>query len=232
MEKKVELTPRDALLLIDIQNDFCPPLGSLAVPGGDEIIPVVNRLIAFFDEYEPALVFATKDWHAGPHEDFPWPLHCIQGTPGADFHPDLKRPRDLRVYYKGYPGGRGIGYSGFDAAFGMGGEENLELREDLTLEGDLRQMGRERLFVAGLATDYCVKATVLDALKLGFEVYVVTDAVAAVNVNPDDGEKALEEMVASGAHLITSADILGDTSCARGECDCEDCGNCNDCDCH
>jgi nicotinamidase/pyrazinamidase len=225
---RIELGFQDFLVIVDLQNDFCPPDGSLAVPGGDRIVPVVNELIVHFQTHG-GVVVATKDWHEGQHDG--WPLHCIRGTAGADFHPDLQYPRRF-VYYKGYRGGKGSGYSGFDAVSGVEREGDVVLREEHSFEYDMRismiLAGMDRIFVVGLATDYCVKATVLDGLKLGFEVYVITDAIAAVNVNPGDGEKALEEMATAGAHLVASGDILDAEGCG----DCGECEGCKDCKWH
>ena len=224
----VHLGVHDALIIVDLQNDFCPG-GALPVAGGHDIIPVVNHLIPRF-----TAVVATKDWHEGQHTDYPWPLHCIQYTWGAEFHPDLRYPYSS-VFYKGYKRGRGSGYSGFDAVFGRTVFKNdgpaaaikasIVLDHNATLDLELKSVGITRIFVVGLATDYCVKATVLDGLRLGFEVYVVTDAIAAVNVNPGDGEKALQEMAhgiedSQGkrrrARLITSRDICDGEFRRRG----------------
>lgn len=241
-KKRIDLGPGDGLLIVDLQNDFCPPDGSLAVPGSDKIVPVVNRLIEHFaarlslDGEHPGMVAATKDWHEGQHTDYPWPLHCIQGTRGAEFHPGLNYPYGW-VFYKGYRGGKGSGYSGFDAVFGREGARmskagvrvEVMLYEERTLERELRDAGIHRLFVVGLATNFCVRATVLDALEKGFEVYVICDAIAAVAIDktktPDlpTGEEAVQEMEDAGAVLCTSADILNEEGyeCEGSEgCEC------------
>ncbi|HKP85064.1 MAG TPA: bifunctional nicotinamidase/pyrazinamidase [Blastocatellia bacterium] len=188
-----------ALILVDIQNDFCPG-GALAVAEGDEIVEVVNRLMPRFP-----LVISTQDWHPRNHVSFkeqggPWPPHCVQGTSGAELHPALST-RQVAHYFRKASTPEKDAYSEFE-----GTDENGR-----TLDGLLKKEGVRKVYAVGLATDYCVRATVLDALDLGYEVFVVTDAVRAVNVNPDDGDKALEEMRSKGAHLITSDAILGRT---------------------
>jgi nicotinamidase/pyrazinamidase len=178
-----------ALLVVDVQNDFCPG-GALPVPEGDAVVPVINRLMDAFP-----LVLASKDWHPQETVHFQkWPPHCIQGTWGAEFHPQLRTDKIQQVLLKG-TGNRDDGYSAFEAT-------NVNLAEYL------RQHGVTELYVTGLATDYCVRATSLDALRHGFRTYVVTDAVRAVNVQPGDGERALQEMQNAGAILVTSEDIL------------------------
>lgn len=185
-----ELTKGDALILVDVQNDFCPG-GALAVAEGDQVVPVLNRWI------ERAVqagipVFASRDWHPPNHVSFqsrggPWPPHCVQGTRGAEFHPDLHLPKDaLIVTLKGDDPDRDA-YSAFDGT---------------NLASDLRSRGVQRLWVGGLATDYCVKATVLDGLREGFDVRVIADGIRAVNVQPDDGRQAIEEMLRAGASLV------------------------------
>lgn len=195
--QEVVVYPTDALVIVDLQNDFCPG-GSLAVPQGDKIVPVVNKLMPLFLH-----VMATKDWHPENHCSFKiWPSHCVQDTFGAEFHPDLEAGLIAHIFYKGYLMERDD-YSGFK---GISLVWTL-IDMGVFLEARLRKLGVGRIFVTGLATDYCVKATVLDGLKLGFEVYVVTDAVAAVNVKKGDGKRALEEMVVAGAKLCKSKDI-------------------------
>ena len=192
----------DALLIVDFQNDFCPG-GALPVAEGDRIAGPVNALLDSFD-----LVVATRDWHPPDHGSFVgvevdadkwrgadppsiWPVHCVQGTDGAELHPALDRANIDVVIDKGQdPNSQG--YSGF---------------QDTTLAELLRERGVERLFVTGLATDYCVKNTVLDARRLGFEVTVVEDAVRGVDVEPGGSERALEEMEGAGAELATSAEV-------------------------
>jgi nicotinamidase/pyrazinamidase len=177
----------DALLIIDFQNDFTPG-GPLAVDGGDEIAAPLGRLLDRFD-----LVIATRDWHPPDHSSFAgvWPVHCVQGTPGAELHPNLDRAKVDVVVDKGQDAAS-EGYSAF---------------QDTELADLLRSRGVDRLYVAGLATDYCVKHTVLDALGEHFDVVVVEDAIRGVDAEPGDSERAVEEMRAAGAQFATSAEI-------------------------
>ena len=193
----------DALLILDFQNDFTSG-GALPVAEGDEIAAPINELLDSFD-----LVIATRDWHPADHGSFAgvevdpgrwrgadppsiWPVHCVAGTPGAELHPDLEQAKvDVVIDKAQDPNSQG--YSGF---------------QDTRLGDLLRESEVDRLFVAGLATDYCVKNTVLDARREGFDVTVVEDAVRGVDVEPGDSERALEEMERAGAHLATSRDIL------------------------
>jgi nicotinamidase/pyrazinamidase len=182
---------KDALLIVDVQNDFCPG-GALEVRDGDRVVPVLNRYIEEF-RANGLPVIATRDWHPEQTKHFkllggPWPPHCVQGTRGAEFHPDLRLPPDAIVVSKGTTSEEG-GYSGFDGADASG----------VPLETLLRQLGVERLFVGGLATDYCVKQTVLDALRRGFKVVLLAAAVRGVDLSPGDSERAVKEMVAAGA---------------------------------
>ncbi len=183
------LTPNDALLLVDVQNDFCPG-GALAVADGDAVVPVLNRWIEAARQ-GGAKVYASRDWHPTNHISFTargglWPPHCVQDTPGAAFHSDLDLPNNVVVVTKADDAEREA-YSAFDSG---------ELAEHL------RVAGIERLWVGGLATDYCVKASVLDAAELpGLEVHVITDAIRAVDAAPGDGEAALDAMQAAGAIL-------------------------------
>jgi len=192
------MTPftHNALLLVDIQNDFCPG-GALPVAGGDEIVPVVNRLIPLF-----VAVVAGRDWHPPNHCSFrdqggPWPPHCVADTPGAAYHPDLDQTRITHEIRKATAPDREA-YSDFAGHDGQGRR----------LDGLLRQQGVDGVWVTGLATDYCVRASTLDALRLGYSVRVVTDAIRAVDVKPGDGQRALQEMRQAGAKLVTSADLL------------------------
>jgi nicotinamidase/pyrazinamidase len=172
-----------ALLIVDFQNDFMPG-GALAVPSGDAIADRVNALAASGD-YD--LVVATRDWHPADHRSFaeqggPWPVHCVQGTPGAELHPRLDRSRIDAVVDKGQNGGP-------DDDSGFRGTGLADL---------LRTRGIVQLTIVGLATDYCVKNTALDALREGFDVTVDTDAVRGVDVSPGDSERALAEVRAAG----------------------------------
>lgn len=182
----------DALLIVDVQNDFCPG-GALAVDEGDRVVPVLNEWIARArDAGVP--VYASRDWHPLDHCSFserggPWPEHCVQGTPGAEFHPDLQLPDDAVIVSKGQSIDRD-NYSAFD---------------DTGLTGMLREAGVHRLWVGGLAQDVCVKATVIDACEAGFETHLLLPATRAVNVKPGDGERSVEEMRDAGAHIETDA---------------------------
>ncbi len=185
------LQPGDALVIVDVQNDFLPG-GRLAVPEGDAVVPPLNAWIRQFQQAGLPVV-ATRDWHPADHCSFqaqggPWPPHCVAGSTGAEFAPGLKLPDDVIVVSKATTPDKDA-YSGF---------EGTDLAERL------RNLGVKRLFVGGLATDYCVLNTVLDALKNGFETWVITDAIRAVNVNPDDGDKALERMRQAGARFVTT----------------------------
>ena len=181
----------DALVVVDLQVDFCPG-GALAVRGGDQVVPPVNRLLAL-----PGwLKVATRDWHTPDHVSFKaegglWPVHCVAGSPGARFHPGLDASRvDLIVSKAARP--EADAYSGF---------------EGTALAADLRGRGVKRIFVCGLATDYCVRATALDGRREGLEVVVVEDAVRAVDLQPGDGARALKEIRGAGCVLARSADI-------------------------
>jgi nicotinamidase/pyrazinamidase len=185
---------KDALIIVDVQNDFCPG-GALAVKGGDEVVPVLNRIIERFT-LAGLPIFATRDWHPEKTSHFKayggvWPVHCVQGTRGAEFHPGLRLDKDVIVVSAGMLPSED-GYSGFQAT-DASGSRLAEL---------LRRKSVERIFVGGLATDYCVKHTVLDGLKEGFEVLLLTDAIRAVNLKPHDGELAVAEMVGAGAVKI------------------------------
>jgi nicotinamidase/pyrazinamidase len=182
--------PGDALLIVDVQNDFLPG-GSLAVPQGDRVVPVLNRYIrAFTGAGRP--VYATRDWHPEGHCSFapqggPWPPHCLAGTTGAAFAPGLDLPRGVVVISKADTVDQDA-YSGF---------------EGTDLANRLRADGVRRLFIGGLATDYCVLNTVRDALKAGFGVALLTDAIRAVDVKAGDGARAEAEMAAQGAVPVT-----------------------------
>jgi nicotinamidase/pyrazinamidase len=189
--------PRTALVVVDVQRDFCPG-GALAAEGGERILPALNRHL---DEAAAGrmTIYATRDWHpetTSHFKDFggPWPSHCVQGTAGAEFHPGLHLPAGTVVVSKGmdpeHPG-----YSAFDG-------RTPDRRPFLD---DLRARGIERLLVAGIATDYCVKQTVLDARREGFAVTVLLDAVTGIDAQPGDVTRALEEMAAAGAQLTPSS---------------------------
>ncbi len=189
-----------AVLIVDVQNDFCPG-GALAVPEGDRVVPVLNRVAAQVAQ-RGGTVVASRDWHPPITRHFAayggkWPVHCVQNTPGAQFHPDLKLPQGTLIISKG-TSENDDGYSAFEGRT-EDGRSLLEI---------LRERGIKRLIVGGLATDYCVRASVLDALKNGFEVLVLTDAVRGVNLQPDDSERALQEMQAAGATLTDSDTLI------------------------
>jgi nicotinamidase/pyrazinamidase len=192
----------DALILVDIQNDFCPG-GSLAVSEGDRVVPAANELQKCFE-----LVVATKDWHPPGHASFVslWPPHCVQGTAGAEFHPALDASRVSHVFLKGTDPAVDS-YSGFF---------DNEHKRSTGLGDYLRAQGVTGVTVCGLATDYCVKFTALDALRLGFRTRVVRDACRGVEVNPGDTERAVEEMRAAGAEIVESAEILREASAESG----------------
>lgn len=202
-----------ALLIIDIQNDFCAG-GALAVKDADSIIPLVNQLIQYFDSKEKFIV-ATKDWHPLNHKSFAmnsskkvgelgklnglpqifWPVHCVQGSEGSQFHKELLDIQN--VIYKG-ENPLVDSYSGF--------YDNDRLYKT-DLDDVLKKNKIKTLYVTGLATDYCVKFTVLDALSLGYEVYLVEAAIKGVNLAPEDSNNAIEEMVNAGAKLIKDSEL-------------------------
>jgi nicotinamidase/pyrazinamidase len=186
-----------ALVLVDVQKDFCPG-GALAVPEGDRVIPALNLAIARF-EAERQPIYATRDWHPQDTSHFqayggPWPRHCVAGTAGADLHPDLRVPQDTIVISKGQTRDD-AGYSAFEGTTPDGGG----------LQADLRARGISRLYVGGLATDYCVRATVLDARRAGFDVTVLSDGVAGIGA--EDTRRALDEMREAGAAVAPSGVI-------------------------
>ena len=182
--------PRQALIVVDVQNDFCPG-GTLAVAHGDEVIEPLNKLIDEFLE-RGAPVYKSRDWHPPTTKHFKayggtWPVHCVQNTRGAEFHPALRDDPRITVISKGL--GDTDCYSAFD-------ETDLAAR--------LRQQNVEEVVVGGLATDYCVKNTVLDALKNGFNVKAVENAMRAVDLQPRDGARAIDEMREAGAKIVST----------------------------
>jgi nicotinamidase/pyrazinamidase len=190
---------RTALVVVDLQNDFADPAGSLSVAGGDAIVPRVNEEVAAALE-AGATVVATQDWHpeSTPHfakDGGIWPVHCVAGTWGAELSPGFHLPADAPRIRKGANGEDG--YSGFTMRDPVTGEEL-----PTELEALLRERGIERIVVCGLATDYCVRATALDAARLGFGVELLGDAVAAVNLQPEDGERAMAEMAEAGVAIV------------------------------
>jgi nicotinamidase/pyrazinamidase len=188
--------PRTALVVVDVQNDFADPAGSLAVAGGEDVVAVANAEIAAADA-AGAAIFYTQDWHPAdtPHfakDGGTWPVHCVQGTWGAQLHPDL----DVRgeVVRKGEHGEDG--YSGFTMRDPVSGEQI-----PTPLAARLRERGTERLVVLGLATDYCVRATALEGRELGWPVTVPWSGVRAVDLEPGDGERTREQLAAAGVEV-------------------------------
>lgn len=190
----ITLQPGDALIIVDVQNDFLPG-GSLAVPQGDEVVAPLNALIARCTRLHLPVI-ATRDWHPPDHCSFrahggPWPPHCVAGTPGAAFAAALALPESATIVSKAVT-------AEADAYSGFGGTD---------LHDRLQAAGVRRLLVGGLATDYCVLNTVRDGLAHGYEVLLLTDAIRAVDVTPGDGRHAIDEMTRLFAHAIASADI-------------------------
>ena len=189
--------PQVALVIVDLQNDFADPLGSLSVRGGADIVPLVNAEIELALA-AGAVVAYTQDWHPAHTPHFAqdggiWPVHCVQDSWGAALHPGL----NVRgpIVRKGAHGEDG--YSGFSMRNPTGG-----LSVPTELDSELARDGATRLVVCGLATDYCVRATALDGVRLGYETAVLLDAVRAVDLQPGDGEKALDEMADGGVALV------------------------------
>lgn len=204
---------KKALLIIDLQNDFCKG-GNLAVPGGEEIVPLINQLQLYFD-----LIIATQDWHPSDHISFAsshqhhkignlikigqqtqilWPDHCVQHSKGADFHPQLNLKRIEKILQKGID----KNIDSYSAFF-----DNAHLRAT-GLNDYLHEKGVKEVYLAGLATDYCVKYSALDALSLGYQVSVIVDACRGVDLKPNDVVEAFEEMRLAGVELISSKAIL------------------------
>jgi nicotinamidase/pyrazinamidase len=179
---------RRALIVVDVQNDFCPG-GALAVERGDEVVAPLNRLIAeFLERGEP--VYKTRDWHPPETKHFAayggtWPVHCVQNTRGAEFHPDLIEDPRIRVVSKG-----------------LGDEDCYSAFDGTELADELRANHVGEVWVGGLATDYCVKNTVLDARREGFRVRAIADAMRAVNLQPGDDQQAVAEMRDAGAEIV------------------------------
>ncbi len=193
------MSRKPALLVVDVQNDFCPG-GALAVPDGDAIVPRVNRAIELF-ERRGLPVLVTRDWHPPVTKHFKefggaWPAHCVQGTKGARFHRDLHLPKDALILSKGMDPEQDS-YSGFQAYNGEGRD----------LESVVRDLGVDELFICGLATDYCVRATTLDATRRGIRIRVLGDAIKGVEVKPGDSEAAIREMRAAGVPFVESRGV-------------------------
>jgi len=189
IELKIKVGRKDALIIVDVQKDFCPG-GALPVPEGDKIIPNLNKYVEIFRK-NGGKIYVTRDWHPENHISFKehgglWPKHCVQGTEGAEFHPNLKLPEDAVIISKGTDPLREA-YSGF---------------EGTDLKKKLKQEGIVRVFVGGLATEYCVKNTVLDAIKFGFETVLLMDAIKGIDLKPSDSRKAIDEMVKKGVKTV------------------------------
>ncbi len=190
----IELIQGDALIIVDAQNDFLPG-GALAVPQSDEILPILNHYIAAFEKRQLP-IYMTRDWHPPDHCSFkeyggPWPTHCVAGTDGAAFSAELKLTAPITIVSKATT-------------------PDLEYYSDFgttNFEADLRASGVSRLFIGGLATDYCVLSTVKDALALGFKTFLLLDAIRGVNVHPDDSQNAEQEMLRLGAKPIRLQDV-------------------------
>ena len=180
---------KQALIVVDVQNDFCPG-GTLAVPHGDEVVEPLNKLIEEFLE-RGAPVYKSRDWHPLKTRHFAehggtWPVHCVQNTEGAEFHPALRDDPRITVISKG-----------------LGDKDSYSAFDDTDLATQLHQQNVEEVVVGGLATDYCVKNTVLDALKHGFKVKAVENAMRPVELQPGDGERAIDEMRDAGAEIVS-----------------------------
>src|SRR3972149_1174139 len=193
------MNQKKALIIVDVQNDFCPG-GALPVPEGDRVVPVFNRYIELFAAWGLP-IYATRDWHPEKTIHFkefggPWPPHCLQRTRGAEFHPGLKLPRDTVIISAGDTF-EDEGYSAFEG-HDEEGKSFIEV---------LRAAAIEHLFVGGLATDYCVRATVLDALKNGVRVTLLIDAIKGIDVNEGDSRRAIVEMMDKGAGMNTFDEV-------------------------
>ncbi len=190
--------PRTALIVVDVQNDFADPAGSLYVQGGERVVPVINRELAAATR-AGALVVYTQDWHPQHTPHFAqdggiWPPHCVQDTWGAAFHPDLDVVQG-EIVRKGADGRDG--YSGFSVRDPQSGDV-----DDTVMHEILQAAGVEHLVICGLATDYCVLETVLDARTRGYPVEVDAEAIAAVNLQPGDGDEAVRRMHGAGAEIL------------------------------
>ena len=187
------------LLVVDVQNDFCPG-GALAVREGDAIVAVLNQYMGdFFKKQLP--IFASRDWHPAKTSHFKefgglWPVHCVQNTTGAQFHPRLQLPKTVRIISKGMDPQKDS-YSAFQGIDERG----------VAFEDCLKTLGVKELFVGGLATDYCVKFSCLDAVQHGFKVKLLTDAIKGVNIQPGDSQKAIEDMERQGSKKLTYKDF-------------------------
>lgn len=207
------MSNKKALIMVDLQNDFCAG-GSLAVPDGDALIPIANELQHYFD-----FVIATQDWHPHDHMSFAanhaehgvgdviivdeiaqvlWPIHCVQGTRGAELHPHLDTSKVTKIFYKGVD----KAIDSYSAFF-----DNEHLRST-GLGEYLRDQGVTDIYIMGLATDYCVKYSTMDALKLGFNVYVILDACRGIDLKSGDLQSSIDEMRNGGADIISAKDVV------------------------
>jgi nicotinamidase/pyrazinamidase len=182
----MDLTPHDALLVVDVQQDFLPG-GALGIEGGDAIVPILRRYVAYFHEHGRP-IFVTRDWHPPDHCSFreqggPWPVHCVAGTPGSLPPDEFQLPESAVIIYKAIDRDK----------------EAYSTLQDTPLHRHLRALNISRLFIGGLATDYCVLNTVKDARALGYDVCLLMDAIKPVNRQPDDGQRSETEMLALGA---------------------------------
>ncbi len=200
-ESMLRYRPGVALIVVDVQNDFADPNGSLSVAGGADVIPAINEQVNLARS-NGALVFATQDWHPEHTPHFAkdggiWPDHCVQDTWGAQLHPDLELHGDATIVRKGTNGEDG--YSAFSMR-----DATTHVTIPTELGALLKDANIDEVVVTGLATDYCVRATALDSASLGFHTYLLTDAVAGVNLKPGDGDAAIAEMEAAGIHLTNT----------------------------
>lgn len=191
---KLLINKKDALIIVDVQRDFCKD-GALPVPKGQEVVPILNKYIRLFKTFR-ASIFVTRDWHPNNHISFKnfggvWSPHCIKDSEGAMFHPDLKLTEEIKIISKATKPSEEA-YSGFSGT---------------DLQNELMRKDVKRVFIGGLATDYCVKNTVLDALKIGFETFLLVDAIRGVNIKSTDSKKAIKEMIQKGAKKITYNEI-------------------------
>ncbi len=187
--------PHDALIVVDVQKDFMPG-GALPVPEGDKVVPALNEYIGLFSS-KGLPVYFTRDWHPEDHISFKaqgglWPPHCVQNTEGARFHEELYIPHDNRFIISKGTSRDFDAYSGFQGTI---------------LDSLLKERGIRRVFIGGVATDYCVKNTLLGALNLGYFAFLLLDAIKGVDVNPGDSERAIEEMLSVGAVAISLSDL-------------------------
>lgn len=185
---------KKALVVVDIQNDFCPG-GALSVPHGDEIIPALNKYIEIFSK-DKFPVFLTRDWHPVKTSHFSefggtWPEHCVQNTEGARFHPQLKIPKGAIIISKGMDPSEDS-YSAFQARDA----------KDRSLPDLLKKYGSEEIYIGGLATDYCVRYTSIDAIKAGFKVVLLRDAMKGIDLKPGDSDEAIKQVISMGGKGI------------------------------